>query len=112
MEAVSYFSSALCAGIGMYGRAESDQNADGTVTTTKRVVTESRMANYVRGKKIGYINDNTDITLNFHETAEEYLARIEKEQQEEAQYGTLSTHTKYNVDENGNRIWQNMKKNV
>ena len=35
MEAVSYFSSALCAGIGMYGRAESDQNADGTVTLTE-----------------------------------------------------------------------------
>ena len=80
------------------------RNADGTVTTTKRVITDSRMANYVRGKKIGYINDNTDITLNFHETAEEYLARIEKEKQEEAQYGTLSSHTKYNVDENGNRI--------
>ena len=80
------------------------RNSDGTVTTQKRVITNSRLADYVRGKKIGYVTDNTDITLTFVETPEEYLARIDKEQQEEAQYGTLSIHSLYNVDENGKRI--------
>ena len=51
------------------------------------------MADYVRGRKVGYIKDETDITLTFTETAEEYIARMEKEQQEESQYGTLISHT-------------------
>ena len=69
------------------------RNEDGTITTTKNEKTSSRMADYVRGRKVGYIKDETDITLTFTETAEEYIARMEKEQQEESQYGTLISHT-------------------